>query len=737
MALKVNRREFIKITGAGIGGAAVAGGVGKVAYGLIKGDSGDDVITRVPTFCEMCTFQCAGWAYTKNGKPWKIVGNELDEHCYGRLCTKGTSGFGIYNDPDRLKTPLIRTSERGKQVFREATWDEALTYIADKLKEIKETYGPESVAMFSHGSGGSWFKTLLKAYGTTDFVAPSYANCRGPREEAYMNTYGEAIESPERTDMKNSKCIVLIGSHIGENTHSQQVNEFAQALRNGASLIVVDPRFSIAASKAKYWLPIKPGTDLALLLAWINVIIYEELYDKDYVRRYTKGFEELKKAVKDNTPEWAYPITTISPDVIRETAREMAKHKPSTLIHPGRHNVWYGDDTQRVRAGAILNALLGSWGRKGGFFIPESAELPEWPIPAYPKPKRSFKDTEAGQKYQLANLAISAGVCAATVHGVTGEAERAFYEGWFIYGCNVLKSMPQRENTIKALQNLSLVVVIDVLPTEITGWADVVLPDTSYLERYDDIRHSQGRTPQIALRSPVFEPRYNSKPAWWIARELAYKMGLGDYFPWKDVEEYLDFKLKKIGSSLDEMKRLGVKNLERTTPLYIGKNEDYKFPTDSGKIELYSETLKNFGFDPVPVYRRHDEPEGGYYRLLYGRSASHSFARTINNPILSELDPENEVWVNPIVAIEWGLKNGQYVRLENQDGVVSNKVKVRVTERIRPDSVYMVHGFGSTAKNLRRAFGKGADDQELMTRILVDPIMGGQGMHGNFVTFRV
>jgi len=737
MSARINRREFIKIAGAGLGGIAVAGGVGKVAYGILKDKSGNDIITKTPTYCEMCTFQCAGWAYTKNGRPWKIVGNDLDEHCYGRLCTKGTSGFGIYSDPDRLKTPLIRKEERGKQVFKEASWDEALSYIAEKLKEIKDNYGPESVAMFSHGSGGSWFKTLLKAYGATDFVAPSYANCRGPREEAYINTFGESIDSPERTDMKNSKCIVLIGSHIGENTHSQQVNEFADAIRNGATIIAVDPRFSTAASKAKYWLPIKPGTDLALLLSWIHVIIYEELYDKDYVSRYTTGFEELKKAVKGNTPEWAYPITTIKPEVIRETAREMAKNAPATLIHPGRHNVWYGDDTQRVRAGAILNALLGSWGRKGGFFIPEKVELPDMPIPAFPKAKRSFKDTEAGQKYQLANLAISAGVCEATVHGATGESERGFYEGFFIYGCNILKSMPQKENTIKALQSLSLVVVIDVLPTEITGWADVVLPDTSYLERYDDIRHSQGRTPQIALRSPVFEPLYNSKPAWWIARELAVKMGLEAYFPWKDVEEYLDYKLKKIGSSLEEMKKIGVKNFDRTSPLYIPKNADYKFPTDSGKIELYSKTLSTFGFDPIPVYTKHDEPDQGYYRLLYGRSPSHSFARTINNPILSDIDPENEVWVNSAVAKEWGLKPGQYVRLENQDGVVSNKVRVRITERIRPDAVYMVHGFGSTQKQLKRAYKKGADDQDLMTRILVDPIMGGQGMHGNFVTFRV
>lgn len=734
MLSKMNRREFIKISGAALGGIAVAGGIGKLAYDSLFKES-EPVITKTPTYCEMCTYQCAGWAYLKDGMPWKLVGNEIDEHCYGRLCTRGSAGFGLYNDPDRLKTPLIRTKERGKQVYREASWDEAFSYIAERMKFLKNKYGPESVAMFSHGSGGSWFKTLLKAYGTNSFAAPSYANCRGPREEAYMITYGEAIESPERTDMKNSKCIVLIGYHLGENNLSQQVNEFAQAIANGATIIVVDPRFSVAASKAKYWLPVKPNTIMALLLAWINVIITENLFDRDYVQRYTTGFDKLAESVKDKTPEWAYPITTIKPEIIRETAREMAKSAPATLVHPGRNVVWYGDDTQRVRAGAILNALLGSWGRKGGLFLPETAVVPEYPHPEYPKPKRSFQDTLKG-KFGLANLAISAGICEASVHTLMKE-HGSFYEGWFIYGTNLLKSLPQIDKTIEALRSLELVVVIDVLPTDITGWADVVLPDTSYLERYDDLRLSQGRTPQIGLRMPALNPRYNSKPAWWIAKNLAEKMGLGSYFPWKNVEEYLDTRLRKAGSSLAEMKKLGVKSLERETPLYIPGKGAYKFSTDSGKIELYSKQLEELGFDPVPVYTVHEEPVQGYYRLITGRSPSHSFARSNNNPILTQLVIENEVWINTTVAREWNIANGQYIKLENQDGVVSNKVKAKVTERIRPDCVFMVHGFGHRQKKLHLAYNKGACDQELMTRVNTDPIMGGQGIQVNFVTFKV
>lgn len=162
MAKEFSRREFIKIAGAGLGGLAVTGGVGKAVHSALGDDNKEDVITKTATYCEMCTYQCAGWAYLKNGEPWKIVGNDIDEHSYGRLCTKGSAGFGVYDDPDRLKTPLIRKEERGKQVFKEATWDEAFEYIAKKMDDIKKKHGPESVALFSHGSGGSGSNNSLR-----------------------------------------------------------------------------------------------------------------------------------------------------------------------------------------------------------------------------------------------------------------------------------------------------------------------------------------------------------------------------------------------------------------------------------------------------------------------------------------------------------------------------------------------------------------------------------------------
>ncbi len=731
------RRQFIRISAVGAG-AVMAGAAGfkLMASELTDGQKATlaALNKRTPTYCEVCFWKCAGWVYKNDkGAIQKIVGNAEDMNCNGRFCPRGTGGVGMYYDEDRLKTPLIRTEERGKQSFREATWDEAFDYISEKVKKLSAEYGPECIALFTHGSGGKYFTTLLKALGSPHVAAPSYAQCRGPREVAFQATYGQTLDSPEPLDIRDTKCLVLIGSHLGENMHNGQVQEMSDAIDKGATIITVDPRYSTAAGKSKYWLPVKPATDLALLLAWINVIINEELYDKEYVEKYTYGFDYLKEHVQGMTPEWAYGITTIDPTVIRETAREMANAAPSVIVHPGRHVTWYGDDTQRLRAVAILNALLGSWGRRGGFYRAESAVLPEPHHPPYPVPKRTWR-TEFPDLYKLADVVLANGVCDASIPDPSRNCK---FHGWIVNGSNLIETLPNRENTLKAIEALDLLVVIDTMPMEITGYADVVLPECTYLERYDEIRNVQHRKPQIALRMPAAEPMYDTKPAFWMARELAKRLGVIEYFPFETIEEQLDWQLKELGSSLEEMKKVGVKTFDRPADdLFFAPDEQVEFFTGTGKIELYSTLLADGGFDPMPRYTQHPEPPQGFYRLNYGRAPMHTFGRTSNNPNLTDLMDENSLWVNPRVAKEWGLSTGQYVYLENQDGKRSEfPIRVRVTERIRWDSVYMVHGFGHDQKKLRRCYGKGASDASLITNVMLDPIMGGTGMRGNFVTF--
>jgi thiosulfate reductase/polysulfide reductase chain A len=400
------------------------------------------------------------------------------------------------------------------------------------------------------------------------------------------------------------------------------------------------------------------------------------------------------------------------------------------VIHPGRHVTWYGDDTQRARAMAIIAGLLGTWGRKGGYYLPESVDLPAYPTPDYPEPKSTWRDVTSS-RYPLAGQAVTNAILDAS-HGPD-----AHYKGWIVYGTNLPLTMPGvRDQLEAAAQSLDLFVAIDTMPAEIIGYADVVLPECTYLERYDDLRNAPEREPSLALRAPAFEPLGDSKPAAWMARELGLRLGLEDYFPWSDYTEVLDWQLKQVGSSLAEMEEIGLKRFPRKTSLYFENDEAVTFKTRSGKVELYSELLASSGFDALPRYTPPQTPPDGFLYLNYGRVPTHTFSRTQNNPLLFELMPENVVWINPITARALDVETGEYVRLENQDGVVSNSVRTRVTERIRPDSVYLPHGFGHTAEGLTLARGRGADDAALMTRILVDPIMGGTGMRGNFVRIR-
>jgi thiosulfate reductase/polysulfide reductase chain A len=733
----MKRREFIKVGGYGVVGAGVLGGLGTDWYGLdapVIKDPDTDGDYVVPTNCELCFWKCGVLAHVKDGRVTKLEGNPADPLSRGRLCPRGAGGTGLLYDPDRLKEPMVRVGGRGGDRFETVSWETALDETAEGLDRIRERYGPEALALFSHGFGGSWFKHLYKAVGSPNVTAPSYAQCRGPREVGFNLTYGMGVGSPETTDIENTRCLTLIGSHLGENMHNTQVQEFATAIRNGADVIVVDPRYSTAASKADYWLPIKPGTDLALILSWMHVIIDEGLYDREYIESYAVGFEQLQAHVRMYSPEWAYPRTGIEPDLIRRTARTMAAARPASLIHPGRHVTWYGNDTQRSRAIAMLNALLGSWGREGGFYIPQHISVPDLDPNHHPETNGAHDRPEPSD-YPLADAVLAKGVCDASIPGHVREDSAV--KAWMVYGSNLPTTLPNPEETKRALEALDFVVTIDVLPVEMVGWSDVVLPEATYLERDDDLNTPWYRQGYVGLRQAAVSPMYNTRPGWWIAKELANRLGVGDHFDWTDAREYVDMRLEAAGLDVEQARRDGVIVADRE-PIYFEEGVAPAFYTGSGKIELYSPRLAELGFDPMPTW--HDgeleEPPAGYYRMLFGRAPMHTFGRTTNNRLLSETYDENAVWVNSRVARRWGLEQGDRVYLKNQDGVRSTfSAPVKVTERIRPDAVYMVHGYGRKAKGLSFVHGRGIDDNELVTKYNTDPLMGGTGMNVNFVTF--
>ena len=723
----LSRRQFLGTVGAA--GAATTVAV-SAAEPRPTGWSGSERVDKVATICEMCFWRCGVLASVKDGTVVKLEGNPHHPLTRGRLCARGNAGVDLLYDPDRLKYPLLRVGARGEGKFKRIGWDEALDLFATKLKAIKDKYGAESVAFFPHGLSPKFFATVMSAFGTPNSAEPSFAQCRGPREVGYGLTFGQAVGSPEPLDLESSKLIVLIGSHLGENVFTSQITAFGTAMAAGAKLIAVDPRFSTAASKADWWLPIRPGTDIALLLAWMNVLIGEGLYDKDYIGRWANGFEQLSEHVRAFTPEWASTITDLPAAQIRDTARAMGAAKPAVLVHPGRHATWYGDDTQRARAMAILTALLGSWGRKGGIFLPTPVPKGSFDLPPFPDAPRGRADG-AGSRFPLASeeLGVTNGLVDATLSG-----DPYPIKAWVVYGQNVLESIPQPQRTRKALEMLDFVVVVDVMPVEQINYADLVLPEATYLERYDTPTIvTTARVPFIAIRQPVIEPLHESKPGWWIARQMATRLGLDAWFPWKTPDEHLATIVAPMGLNLLELRNRGAVAFKGRPYLEDRTAEEGFIQSSSGKIELYSSDLKDAGADPLPRYTPVEQPPEGFLRLIYGRAPMHSFARTQNNERLHALMSENEVWLHTAVAAQCGVRAGDRVVLANEDGVKSQPVKVRITEGIRRDCAYMVHGFGQGGRWLRRGAGNGASDTGLMSRVKVDPLMGGTGMRVTFV----
>ena len=725
----MRRRDFLKAgAGAAAAGGTLLSSATARAFDVARVPEALPAEREVPTFCELCFWNCGVVASVRKNRVLAVRGHPDHPTSNGKLCGRGQAGAASVVDGDRLKYPMIRTGPRGAGEFRRVGWKEAYAAVAAGFENIKTSYGPEALALFYHGSGGPLLRQLLVAYGSPNYAAPSYAQCKGPRNVGYALTFGETLPSPEPLDFEHTRCMVLFGSHLGENAHNSQMQGLAAARARGAALVVLDPRLSTVASKADVWLPIRPGADLAVILAWIHLLLAEEAFDRDFVAERCVGLEELRAHVKDLTPAWAAAEAGVDEARLRKAYQLIRDAKPAILVHPGRHVSWYGEaDTQRARGQAILTALLGAYWAPGGLFRPERGEVPEFPGPDFPDAKPHV-DRAAG-RFPFAGEVTTNGIRDATRTGKPYPVK-----GWFVHATNLLQALPNRKETQEAIEHLDLLVVCDVLPTEITRYADVLLPEDVYLERWDDLLVGAAKEPYLGLRQPAVQSPYDTRPAWRIARELAAEQGLSDYFAFDTFEEYLETRLAGTGVSLGELRRTGYARLPRKTAPYLAPGEPFEFHTPSGKIELFSAQLAERGFDPLPVYRPVPLPEAGTFRLLYGRSPLHTFGRTQNNPILADLEPENALWIGPGAAARLGLADGTAVLVRNRRGDETGPLPLKVTGRMPDDAVYLVHGFGHRAPGLSRAHGRGGDDAAVIADYAVDPISGATGMRTELVT---
>ena len=675
---------------------------------------------EVFTLCEQCVWRCGLRAKVKDGKVYKLDGNAHHPHSNGMLCPRGQAGVATLYDPDRLRFPMVRAGDRGSGLWKRVTWDEALDYTAQKMQALKQQYGAESMVFSStHNLAQTQFENLLRAFGSPNY-GTQRSQCFNAMIIANLMTFG--MQEPDR-DYSAAKYIIYTGRNLAEAISNSETQDMVAAIARGAKVVVLDPRFTKTASKANEWLPIRPGTDLAFFLAMLNVLITEGLYDKSFVSQYTIGFDDVANAVKPYTPAWAASKTEIPAATIQRIAREFASAAPHAFVHNNWRTSNFVNSFQAERAMAILNAISGNWEQPGGLF-PSTGEtgVPLGSIPQPPYPRvTALRLDGVPWKYPLVPLEI----------GVFQElrdatlAEKPYpARGWLVYRQNPIASLPERRKTLEAFSKLDFIVTVDTTMNDTAYFSDVVLPEASYLERYDPLSVVGDA---VFLRQPAVEPLGESKSGLWIFKELSTRLGLQDYFQYTDEEDYLRQQIKPLGITLAELKTKGFYR-----PPSSGKTETgFKFDTPSGKIELSSASLAKNNFPAVPVWQEPPAPVANQFYLLTGKVAYHTQCSTQNNKLLHELFPRNTVWIHTQAAAALGIRDGDEVFVASPAGKV--KIKATVTEGIRPDCVYMAPGFGHLSKGTRVSYGEGVSDSDLHLTYS-DPASGGQALTQTFVT---
>lgn len=719
----ISRRDFLKLS-AMIGATAAIGINGsRVVDALEATQPASQVSTEklVYTTCGVCSGGCAEIAHVKDDRLMYLTGNPDDQIARGRLCVKGYAGRQLLYDPDRLKYPMKRTNpEKGIDVdpkWVRISWDEALDITAKKFNEIKQKYGPQAIAFVMRPN--DFAKRLANAIGTPNYVA--HNNTCYSTHEVVWRAMVTGSGRPWAYDIENAKYILSFGWDGPGKAKNMQSQHFINAKTNGARIVVLDPRLSITASLADEWIPIKPGTDLAFALAMINVIVNEELYDKEFVSKYCTGLDKLKSFIQEYTPEWAEKITEVPASTIKRIAREFATTKPAIIPTHKRDAAGpnYANSWRLAQAIVILNALAGAIDRRGGYILPRKHAFPKFEeaFPAPPYPSKVKERVDGMEKFPILN-ATGKGSFQTFVDGVLSgkpyEVKAALVSKY-----NLL-SFPNPKRALEAFKKLEFLAVIDVLPFEMVQLADVVLPEHCYLERTSIVpREYFALYPQVAIQQPVVKPLYDTKGFGAIIPELATKMGLGNYFEGVSSTAWFEKQLNAVGYTFDQLKKSPNGLLGDPVPFVPTE----RFGTPSGKIELYSTVLEQNGYDPLPAWKpKRDQPttEYPYYLIIY-RPPQNIHTQTQNNPLLTEIWGENRALINTTTAKKLGIRDGEYIFVESRVGKI--KVKAKVTEGIRPDCIAVDHGFGHWSKEAKNAYGRGSCDGDLIPITTVDELL--------------
>lgn len=676
--------------------------------------------SSVYSMCGMCAVRCPIRVEVEDGAVTWIEGNPHAAGIQGSLCAKGSAGLAFERDSERPQHPMIRTGPRGSGQWRKASWDEALDHVAAKLGEVVARGGPKGIALADRGGlFTDLTKSFLKAIGSPNYFDHD-DSCASNVNNACKSLFGYG-RGELVYDFANAKHIVLYGRNVFESLQVKEVNTILDALEAGAKLTYVDVRATVTASKADRFLLIRPGTDYALNLALIHVLLRERLHDDEFARRWVTGLAELEAFARPYTPEWAEQETGIPAGEIERLARDVAADRPKVIFHAGWMMARYADSFYASRTLHILNALMGNFEKEGGIAVAKGA------ADAGARGLRSLgaripevteKPVEAG----MAGAPLGTGHMVNLYKAIqTGQPYPV--RALFAYRFDPLASFPDADAQRAVLENLDLLVAIDVNYSDTAWHADVILPEATYLERSNILAVQKGLKPNLVMRRQAIPPRYDAKPAWEIFTLLAERMGAGQHFPYRSIEDVWRHQLEGTGVTVEDFAAKGFVTLAKK-PIFMPPDA-LKLKTPSGKIELVSPSMEKRSFASLKPYQPPARPEPGSFRLAFGRSAVHTHAQSQNNPLLNEILPENTLWINEAEARKLGVASGDLVEVSAGDR--RGTIKAHVTPFIHPEAVFMLHGFGNEVPWKTRSFRRGLRDTKFAAGLLstVDPVGGG------------
>lgn len=684
---------------------------------------------KIYSYCGMCGSRCPIEVGVEDGSAVWIQGN-AHAPAGSAICARGVAALSLDRDMERPLAPLIRTGARGAGRWRETSWDEALDYVASHLGDVCQRFGAESVVL-SHRGGP--FTDLYDAFANALGTPNSFNHditCTRNVQQACRSVLGLG-RGELVTDYGQARHIVFQGRNPFESLNVSEIGAILDAKASGCKITVMDIRATVTAARADECFLVRPGTDYAMNLAILHVIITEELYNPTLVAQRMADFADLAAFVRPYTPQWAEAETGITAERIVTLARELAQAAPRIIWYPGWFTARYTDSFLVSRSAYLINVILGAVGERGGLALCGSLkDLGRKGLNRlanlYPKPTAKAVDKTDWQGSGLLHRAFRA-----------AETDEPYpVRAYLSIRHNILSALPDPETLRRQLNKLDLMVAITTTWSATAEYADVVLPLSPPLSRESILATKAGPRPQFFRRARAIAPRFNTRADWEILCTLASRMGF-DKLGFTRIEDIWACQLEGTGVAIEDFDQTGFVQLS-SAPVWK-KLDDMQLSTPSGKFEARSQHwLKNGQETLVPyVAPALACATGDRFRLIPGRIATHTQSSTTNNALLADLTPTTAIWLHPDRAAPLGITEGALVEVCATTGY-TGRLHARLTTGIHPEAAFVLHGFGHANPQESRACNKGIADEAFMTGGLDkdDPLGGGLALQEHVVTVR-